>query len=103
MRRPSKVKIGPSTYSITTDPAPTLDAHELWGYCDTATCTLHIDASLRGPRAREVVMHEVLHACLGEMGGAGLKEERIVATLAPILLAVLRDNPALMKWLRADN
>lgn len=46
---------------------------------------------------RDTVLHEIVHA-VSEMTGHEL-EEGEVAALGNSLLAVLRDNPALVSWL----
>lgn len=64
-----------------------------------------VDNSQRGGFMRDTVLHEALHACLFATGlnlGDG-EEERLVAALSPVLLAALRDNPALVAYLRSDD
>jgi hypothetical protein len=51
--------------------------------------------------ARDTLLHEVLHAVIANTSlGLGRKaEERLIRTLSPQLLAVLRDNPQLVLFL----
>ena len=64
-------------------------------------CARHEDAM------RETLLHEVLHACWhhtnmahhGTVDKDDL-EEWVVGTLSFPLIAVLRENPALVKWLQ---
>lgn len=78
-------------------------SHDVLGYCDRSLNKILI----RGPRmmaedkAREVLLHEVLHAIIGTaridpFGDDENAEENLVSQLAPLLLAALRDNPALV-------
>lgn len=50
---------------------------------------------------REVLMHEVLHACI-EVSGLDDEEaeERVIRALAPTLVDVLQRNPKLVRYLR---
>ena len=54
---------------------------------------------------RDTVTHEVLHALLScfPHGMEEEAEEKFVASLSPHLLALLRDNPQLIKFLTADD
>lgn len=51
-------------------------------------------------KARETLLHETLHAVIGTARippfGDHDDEETLVGALAPVLLAVIRDNPALV-------
>ncbi|MGA0895552.1 MAG: hypothetical protein ACO3S5_13080 [Ilumatobacteraceae bacterium] len=63
------------------------------------------------PYNREVLMHEVLHACWwethlpeqGEMDLGGLLGEAVVSHLAPALLRTLIDSPQLRAYLLEER
>ena len=65
--------------------------------------TILVDESLEGDQARETFLHELLHAIYGvwplPTQPPTLTEETIVATMAAGLATVLRDNPAVARWL----
>lgn len=72
------------------------------GGCDAAEQTLAVDPLPRAPHLeREVLLHELLHACLSNSSVTldYEQEERLVAVVSPRLLAALRDNPALVRYL----
>lgn len=51
---------------------------------------------------RQIALHEVVHACLQLTEAAPADDdeaERVVSTLAFMLLQVIRDNPELIRWL----
>lgn len=58
---------------------------------------LVVKEGMAAHQERDTLLHEVLHV-IGEITGAGLKE-RHVGVLAPVLLDVLRQNPALVAYL----
>lgn len=113
---PTTIRVLGQTYVVRVEPdehAP-LDPHDAetfdaLGHCDRSRLRI----SLRGPdgmapgKARETLLHEVIHAVIGtariEPFGDLEAEETLVRSLAPLLLAVLRDNPDLVAALVADE
>ena len=81
-------------------------AHPAYGVYDERDQTISLDAHLPFERQRETFMHEVLHAILstsqldsllnGENEGL---DEHVVAVVAPIMLAFLRENPRSVAYL----
>jgi hypothetical protein len=72
------------------------------GGCDAAEQTLAVDPLPRAPHLeREVLLHELLHACFSNSSAVleYAEEEKLVAVVSPRLLAALRDNPALVRYL----
>jgi len=65
------------------------------------TQSIVVARDLAGDQERDTVLHEVLHGLVRIVGLVkdDDEEERIVATLAPILLDALRANPALVRYL----
>lgn len=83
-------------------------SHRLYGNYDEPTQTITLDSELSFERKRETFLHENLHAIfsIGQLdsileGGLGHGgEEHIVSTLAPIMLAWIRDNPYAIAFLQ---
>ena len=77
-----------------------LSLHSAAGVCDTdqQRILLHPDQPLVGEQ--DTVLHEVLHAILRQQGRPYTKAEELhVTALAPGLLSVLQENPALVRYL----
>lgn len=65
------------------------------GTCDPDSLTIRIDCSLPESRARETLLHEILHACCDFAGlndDHTYSEEEIISRLSPILHSVLSEN-----------
>lgn len=129
MRRLERVRVGPLTYRILTDPeainkasaSADIDPTAEWtAYSDHDALVIGINASNPEDVQRRDVLHEILHCCLrmsgvepnayatvvhrakGRHGGYTVEEFMVAAVSAP-LLAVLRDNPDLTRWLLTDE
>ncbi|CAB4202062.1 hypothetical protein UFOVP1360_45 [uncultured Caudovirales phage] len=107
MRPPRKVKVLADTYAVETGRAVSaaLDAEGSLGHCERGELRITLDVSVPHTVAARTMLHEVLHAAwdctpLREMGAA--KEETAITALAPVLITVLRENPALVAYLVAD-
>mgnify|MGYP000389055993 FL=1 len=92
------IKIGSTDYSIEYVPLN----EELFGDFSYINSRIRIEQNLTGPPLVDTVLHEVLHAIwrLGQLKDKKEDEERTVSVMASYLTQVLRDNPALMPWLR---
>ena len=99
MDMPSSVKVGPHTYSVLRKPAKAMGG--CLGYCDFTPLEIWIKARLRRPKAKEILVHELLHACTYPSfnGDDKLDDETFVNAVAPVLLQVLLDNPELVGYL----
>lgn len=100
---PDSIEIGPFTYTITTDRD---GMGKAVGQTAMEAQTIQLDDRQAHQHLAETLLHETLHAVvdltgLGYEMGDKDEEERIVRRLAPILLLVLRTNPALVKFLLA--
>lgn len=82
--------------------------HRAYGIYEEAPQLITLDKGLRFERARETALHEQLHAVFAITQLDGLIEEgcghgageHVVATLAPVILAWLRENPDMVSWLQ---
>lgn len=71
------------------------------GTCKIARQQILVADDLAPDQERDTILHEVLHGLLGMLNviPKNKAEERVVMTLAPILLDTLRRNPALVTYL----
>ncbi len=116
MPPPSKVKVGIFVYSVQVG-GPDWKAAvkkkpsaggRLAGHTDNLSLTISVRPGLAPGAEREVVVHELLHACVNVAGQpiesmrrkCGL-EENAVSVIAPTLLGVIRENPPLLRYLTA--
>ena len=99
MDMPASVKVGPHVYTILRKPASAMP-NDL-GHCSTDTLQIWIRARLRKSKAREILVHELLHSCTHPsiVQGGKFTDEEFVLAVAPVLLQVLQDNPDLLEYL----
>lgn len=109
---PSKIKIGPRHYSVKQTPTDHLKSEEkagqrLWGYIDTNEMRIVMDPSLSPARTKEILIHECLHGIISNTGGLTTNdsetEDGVINRLQTGLLALLQDNPTLVKYLSASD
>jgi hypothetical protein len=93
---PVTVKVGPHIYRVTRKSG--IDYN---GLCEFNTLTITIHKGLRRSKAKEILLHEVLHACThpGLNGAKKYQDEDFVDGMAPTLLQVMQDNPELLRYL----
>lgn len=104
---PATVKVGPFDYRIIIGGKDWDDARlrendaDLIGHHNPGTLTVSMAPGLVVGAQREVLLHELLHACFNAAGQpvSDGSEEDAVRTLAPTVLALLRDNPAVVTYL----
>lgn len=109
MNHPSKVQVGPFTYTVSSNEAEMAaavreDRKEMFGRTDHVALHIILEPSQSEARMRDTVLHEVLHTLTTLTGldiELGQDEEGAVNRLAPALLDVLRRNPALVDYLTA--
>ena len=68
-----------------------------YGSCHHAKNEIHINPSQSPSNERDTVLHEIVHAL--ETEGQLKMSERQVRILSTLLLAVLRQNPSLVRYL----
>lgn len=93
---PKTIKVGPHVYTVLRKPIP-----GGLGNCEFDSLQIWIKPRLRRSKAREILLHEVLHATTHPSmnGNKKYTDEEIVNAVAPVLLEVLRDNPGLLEYL----
>lgn len=109
-RLPETIEVGPNVYDVRPDELERLrlehaEQKSLAGHTDHNHLYILIDATIAPAQVRDTVLHETLHT-LAFLSGLGFewgtqREEEIVRRLSPLLLDVLRRNPALVAYLCA--
>lgn len=95
----STLKIGPLKWDVKVDETFALEAADLLGLTHHPTTTIYVSSTAGEERRREVLLHEILHACIESHSVSHEDEEMLVTEVAPVLLDVLRQNPHLVKYL----
>lgn len=97
-----QVKIGAITYTV--EAANDLHytdgdskKHGLNGEIKWATAKIRYDADLTEEVRMVTVLHEAIHGILNNAGVVGESETMVIA-LGYGLMALMRDNPALVEW-----
>ena len=96
---PTSVIVGPHTYKVVTVPDGILNGAGRVGQTCAMTGVIAIDNEQSRSQMADTVIHELVHAVLNVTDLDNEIEERVCLALGPGLLGVLRDNPALVKWL----
>ena len=93
---PKTIKVGPHVYSVLRKTVP-----GGLGNCEFDSLQIWIKPRLRRSKAKEILVHEVLHATTHPSmnGDRKYTDEDFVTAVAPMLLEVLRDNPGLLEYL----
>lgn len=102
MRFPSSVKIGAMRFAVRR--APHLAELGKEAITSARTQEVLVQPGQAPSYERDTILHEILHAVIAETGLRAWfsdqdKEEEMVLVLAPALLEVLRENPALVRYL----
>lgn len=100
-----KVFIAPFTYTVTMDEALATVAGAK-GVCGNDVHDIRLDPQQALGSMQDTLLHETMHAMTDQAGAQGKlvnltedQEEFIVASIATRTLALLRDNPTLVKFL----
>ena len=101
MTPPRKVKVGPHRFSLYA--AKGLVDAGCTGGCGEDTQSIVIDDDLGVTVEKETVLHELMHAIWHQTTldrtYTDEQEEQVVWSLAPFILALLRENPRLVAYL----
>jgi hypothetical protein len=101
MKQPASVQVGP--YDIPIKPLDPSDAEKNYGLFHSEKMEIRLRSAFASPQqAADTLLHEVLHA-VWHLAGCSTKdgEERLVATLATQLCAVIKANPDLINYLQS--
>ncbi len=104
--RPPAIIVAPHRFTVTYED-DLADNSQACGLCGEDKQQIHIDNDLGPTVERETVLHEVMHAIWHQTEldrkFKDSDEEMVAWTLAPRLLALLRDNEELVRWLMSDD
>lgn len=107
MKLPSTLKVGAFTVRVKQRPGLEMDRNGVYGRYQAVASLIELRTDLGDDHTRDIILHEALHAVLyvhGIKDMIGMDdefEERLLTGLAPALLSLLRDNPALVTALTA--
>lgn len=93
---PKTIKVGPHVYTVVRKTTSGWN-----GECDFDVLQITVKKRLRKSKAREILLHEVLHACTHPSlnGNKSYKDEDFVDGVSPALLQVLQENPEFVEYL----
>jgi hypothetical protein len=96
---PSSVQVGPFDYAVTVDDA--LPKHDTcYGHIDLRKQIIYLAPDQGSDQMADTLAHEVLHAVFRMMGRTDTNaDEAVIGPLSPLLVDVLRRNPALVAFL----
>lgn len=101
MELPEAIKIGAFTYRLSTPEKVTSpEGDDCLGYISYQHHTIQVKAGLPDDLLAVALVHESLHG-IAEILRITLREKQVVR-LAPALVALLRDNPALAALLTKE-
>lgn len=108
MKMPRRVLVGPFVYRVRQSEKrwSQLDTDGSAGLTDASQLTIDMDPSLCAAITREVLLHELIHACWHAAGNVDDftkrkdMEEVACRLLSGPLLQLMRDNRKLVEWLQ---
>jgi len=98
IKRPASLRIIGKPYRVEWSEAIELDGEKVFGLSDPDGQHIQVDSTLPLENAQDSLLHEVMH-CVEDAMGLDL-EETVIKRMATGLLAVLKDNPGLVTYLR---
>lgn len=99
VKLPKSVRIGHRNYTIVHWRPAQSAGRGAYGECSLPEAEIRVDTSSGIEKARETLLHEILHAIYYEWAMQDEdKEERIVATYATAITTAMVMNPELRKW-----
>ncbi|HXH58456.1 hypothetical protein [Iamia sp.] len=101
---PDNLQVGAHTYRVLVDHDGLVGVHaDNRGSTHNETLTIALDGSLAATLQRETLLHETIHAAWDQTALTALEvqeqQEVVVTAFAPVLVAILRDNPKLVAYL----
>lgn len=101
MRPPAYLYAGPHRLTFESDPV--LSDEGKMGEADTDRNTIRYAEGYPLSQEQESILHETLHVAFVQTGlrdELGIEyEEAVIGRLSPVLLQIVRDNPALIEYL----
>lgn len=99
MDMPKTIKVGAHTYAVLRKPASQM-GDDLGG-CECNLLQITVKQRLKKSKAKEILVHELLHACTHPsfLGNEKMTDEDFVTAVAPVLLQVIQENPDLLAYL----
>jgi len=79
-----------------------LDGGSTSGKINSRSAVIYIANDLSNGGTAQILLHEVIHGIEYELGDVFELDETHVSLLAPMLMAVLKDNPKLVKLIMMD-
>ena len=100
VRRIKKIKILNLTYDLKWEDPYITDGNESWAWCDCERQIIVVNKNATEERARDCLLHEIIHAINNAVGiGDDAKEEAIAKRGASALLTVAESNKTLFRWI----
>lgn len=100
MSKPTEVYVAPFWYEVYYDENLRVSAGVL-GACNTDQQKILMDPTQGGEVFWETLLHEMLHAAWTQTAldktYTGEQEEEIIFTMSPRLVAILKDNPVVVR------
>jgi hypothetical protein len=100
VKLPRQVTVGPHRFKVTLVPDGILEGAGADGTCVPRHLTIALDANQPRSQKADTLCHELTHALLATVKLDDDVEEAICLAFGPALLALVRDNPDLMEWLK---
>ena len=99
MDMPKTIKVGAHTYSVLRKTKAQMNTN--LGECDCNLLQITVQQRLKKSKAKEILVHELLHACTHPsfLGNEKFTDEDFVTAVAPVLLQVIQENPELVAYL----
>ena len=99
MKPPKRVTVGPHRYRVVVDDNAIVASSGASGRCDAEGLVISLNGGMAPTALADTLLHELVHACVGPCNLDEKVEERVALALGPALLALIRDNPRLVRWI----
>lgn len=101
---PTSVKVGPHDVAIVVVPNGVMGDGGAHGQCSISRLLIAIDGEIPPTLKGETVLHEIGHVLLASVGIPDDSEElveRLALRFGVDVLALIRDNPELIRWIQS--